>query len=100
MFDADSRYASQPQAVHRDDQGRLRPFATLREVPQPVRPRPEDAYHMVTAGDRLDRVAWQAFGKPELFWWLCDANGALHPDDLLAVEGRRLVIPLDGRSGP
>ena len=99
MFDADSRYAPQPQAVHRGDQGRLRPYVTLREVPQPVRARPEDAYHVVVASDRLDRVAWQALGDPELFWRLCDANGALHPDDLLAVEGRRLLIPLDGRSG-
>ena len=99
MFDPDSRYASQPQTVDVDDQGRPRPYVTLREVPQPVRPRPEDAYHVVVASDRLDRVAWQALGEPNLFWRLCDADGALHPDDLLAVEGRRLVVPLDGRTG-
>lgn len=55
-------------------------FATLRE-------------HLVTEGDRLDNIAAQHLGDPELFWRLCDANRALRPEELEEV-GRRLRITL------
>jgi hypothetical protein len=55
-------------------------FATLRE-------------HLVTEGDRLDNIAAQHLGDPELFWRLCDANRALKPEELEEV-GRRLRITL------
>jgi hypothetical protein len=47
----------------------------------------------VTQGDRLDRVAADAFGDPEQSWRICDANAALDPDELVSEVGRRLVIP-------
>ena len=50
--------------------------------------------HMVTQGDRLDNVTAQYLGDPEQFWRLCDANGALRPDELTEVVGRRLRITL------
>ena len=56
-------------------------FATLRE-------------HVVAQGDRLDNVAAQHLGDPELFWRLCDANRALRPDELTEEVGRRLRITL------
>ena len=57
--------------------------------------------HRVTQGDRLDNVAAQAFGDPELFWRLCDANGALRPEELTSVIGRVLRITLPaGIVGP
>lgn len=56
-------------------------FATLRE-------------HSVVQGDRLDSLAATYLGDPEVFWQLCDANGAIRPDELLEVVGRRLRITL------
>jgi hypothetical protein len=50
--------------------------------------------HVVVGGERLDRVAAQELGDPELFWRLCDANDAMRPDDLVAVVGRRLRVTL------
>ena len=42
--------------------------------------------------DRLDLVAFRYFQDPEQFWRICDANGALWPDDLLE-PGNVLLIP-------
>lgn len=50
--------------------------------------------HTITQGDRLDNVANQYLGDPELFWRLCDANAAMHPQELTQTIGRRLVISL------
>lgn len=50
--------------------------------------------HTVSASDRLDNLAARYLDDPELYWRLCDANGALRPDDLLEVIGRRLRVTL------
>jgi hypothetical protein len=50
--------------------------------------------HAVLAGDRLDNLAAQYLGDPELFWRLCDANSALHPEELTEKVGRRLRVTL------
>ncbi|MGC8802114.1 MAG: hypothetical protein ACP5UR_17915 [Chloroflexus sp.] len=49
----------------------------------------------VTGGDRLDLIADRAFGDPEQFWRICDANDALNPFDLTAEIGRllRVAVP-------
>lgn len=44
-------------------------------------------------GTRLDVIAWQEFQDPELYWLICDANGAMRPDDLEIVQ-TRLRIPM------
>ncbi|MCL4798481.1 MAG: LysM domain-containing protein [Burkholderiales bacterium] len=56
-------------------------FATLRE-------------HAVVQGDRLDRLAAQHLGDPEIYYRLCDANGAIRPDELVETTGRRLRVTL------
>jgi len=56
-------------------------FATLRE-------------HAVSEGDRLDNLAARYLGDPEQFWRLCDANGAMRPDELIETVGSRLRITL------
>jgi hypothetical protein len=48
--------------------------------------------HVVAAGDRLDNLAAQHLGDPLQYWRICDANGAIRPDDLTAEVGRRLRI--------
>ena len=52
------------------------------------------AIHSVAEGDRLDNITAKHLGDPEQFWRLCDANNAMHPDELTAEIGRRLGIPL------
>lgn len=50
--------------------------------------------HTVTQGDRLDNITTRYLGDPEQFWRLCDANNAMHPDELTAQIGQKLRIPL------
>ncbi len=50
--------------------------------------------HVVTQGERLDNITAAYLGDPEQFWRLCDANGAMRPDELTETVGRRLRITL------
>jgi hypothetical protein len=51
-------------------------------------------------GTRLDVIAWEEFQDAEMYWLICDANGAVRPDDLEWV-GTKLRIPLpEGIPGP
>jgi hypothetical protein len=50
--------------------------------------------HTVTEGERLDHIAAKYLGDPEQFWRLCDANGAVRPNELLEPIGRRIRITL------
>ena len=50
--------------------------------------------HTVTEGDRLDNITAKYLGDPEQFWQICDANRAMHPDELTETIGRRLRITL------
>ena len=43
-------------------------------------------------GDRLDLIAAKYLGDPLMFWLICDANGAIRPDDLVATPGTVLNI--------
>jgi hypothetical protein len=48
----------------------------------------------VSSGDRLDNLAYKFLGDPILFWMICDANSAVDPDELTAVPGYSIEIPL------
>jgi len=50
--------------------------------------------HSVAQGDRLDNIAARYIGDPEQFWRICDANGAIRPEELTDTVGRRLRITL------
>lgn len=50
--------------------------------------------HVVTQGERLDNITAHYLSDPEQFWRICDANGALHPNELTETIGRRLRITL------
>ena len=50
--------------------------------------------HTVAEGERLDNITARYLGEPEQFWRLCDANNAMHPQELTAKITRRLIIPL------
>jgi hypothetical protein len=50
--------------------------------------------HVVTEGERLDHIAAKYLGDPEQFWRVCDANGAVRPNELLEPVGRGIRITL------
>jgi hypothetical protein len=50
--------------------------------------------HTVTQGERLYNIAAQYLGDPEQFWRICDANAAMHPEELTETIGRRIRITL------
>jgi hypothetical protein len=86
------RYAGIPVATYTGADQRPIVYLTRRFVPQPgqlvlVKE------HAVRPGERLDHIAANHFGDPELFWRICDANRATDPS-LLEVPGRRLRITL------
>jgi hypothetical protein len=57
--------------------------------------------HSVVQGDRLDNVAAKYLGDPEQFWRLCDANGAIRPDELTETIANKIRITLpQGIPGP
>ncbi|MGO9443393.1 MAG: LysM domain-containing protein [Thiobacillaceae bacterium] len=50
--------------------------------------------HTVTQGERLDNITAAYLGDPTQFWRVCDANGAMRPDDLTGTIGAQLRITL------
>jgi len=50
--------------------------------------------HTIVQGDRLDNLAARYLGDAELYWRLCDANGALRPAELSEAPGTRIAITL------
>jgi hypothetical protein len=91
MFDRGSRYERVADAIFTDRDGRQISYKRLRFVPEPG---PSVQAVQVLLGDRLDRVTARCLQDPEQFWRLADANGAFRPEDLTAVIGRRLIVPL------
>jgi hypothetical protein len=93
LFPPSSRYHGIETATWQDAGGRTIAYLRRRFVPPPERFALVQE-HTVVEGDRLDNLAAQYLGDPELFWRLCDANGALHPDDLTEPVGQTLRITL------
>jgi hypothetical protein len=57
--------------------------------------------HVVEQGERPDHIAHLHFADAEQFWRLCDANAALHPQELTETPGRQLRVTLpEGIPGP
>lgn len=50
--------------------------------------------HTVVQGDRLDNLAARYFGDAELYWRLCDANGAVRPTELTEAPGTTIGVSL------
>ncbi len=98
--------AQQPLSRDRDRARRTVPMAASivylrrRFVPPP------EAFsvlqeHTVVQGERLDTICRHAIsGDPEQFWRLCDANGAMRPEELIEAPGTKVTITLpDGVAG-
>ena len=92
LFAPNSRYYGLPTLTITQG-GQPVAYLTRRFLPQPEQFTALQEY-TVTQGDRLDNIAAKFMGDPSLFWRLCDANGAMRPEELTATVGRKLVITL------
>jgi hypothetical protein len=92
-FPPSSRYHGVGTAKLTTADGRTIIFLKRRLVPAP-----EEfsliQEHSIVQGDRLDNLTATYLGDPEQFWRLCDANGALRPDELTEIIGLRVRITL------
>ncbi|MBV8138818.1 MAG: PD40 domain-containing protein [Deltaproteobacteria bacterium] len=81
LFPANSRYNGIDTATFLAPDGQTIVYVRRRFVPAPDRLTPIQE-HSVKQGERLDNLAAQFLGDPELYWRLCDANGAMRPEEL------------------
>ena len=93
LFATNSRYYGSESASYVSASGTTIIYILRRFLPDPD-DLSEVQEHTVRGGDRPDNLASQYFGDPELFWRLCDANGVMHPNELVETIGRKLRITL------
>ena len=94
-FPADSRYYGSGTLSYVSPSGQMITYLARRFVPQPGSPNfTTVAQHTVRQGDRLDLIAAKYLGDPLIFWLICDANGAIKPETLVATPGTVLNITM------
>ncbi|MGH8720334.1 MAG: LysM domain-containing protein [Burkholderiales bacterium] len=92
-FAPTSRYYGLPTAQLTLPDGRTVVFVTRRFLPPPENFALLQTVTVV-GGDRLDNLAARYLGDAEQSWRICDANGALVPEALVASVGGTLDITL------
>jgi hypothetical protein len=65
-------------------------FLGNRPVPN-ITPQPDDRFHEVVEGDRIDLLAYTYLHDPQLWWVICDWNNISFPLEL--PVGNILRIP-------
>jgi hypothetical protein len=94
-FPTDSRYHGFSTLSYTSPDGVTVSYLARRYVPQPGAANfATIAQHTVVHGDRLDLLAAKYLGDPLLFWLICDANGAIRPDQLVETPGSLLSITM------
>ncbi|HTA23114.1 MAG TPA: LysM domain-containing protein [Terriglobales bacterium] len=94
-FPTDSRYYGFSTMQYTAPNGQTLTYLARRIVPQAGAPNfATVATHVVKQGDRLDLLAAKYLGDPLIFWLICDANGAIQPDQLVATPGTTLNITM------
>lgn len=94
-FPTNSRYYGSATLSYTAPDGQSVAYVQRRFVPQPGSANYSSiAQHTVQQGDRLDLIAARYVGDPLMFWLICDANGAIRPDDLTETLGTVLNITL------
>jgi len=91
-FAQNSRYVGIDTGTLTNASGQTLAYLRRRFVP-PATAFAAIGQHTVGQGERLDNMAWEFLGDPELYWRLCDANGAMRPEEL-EQTGRVLTITL------
>ena len=101
LFAANSRYLGIATSTLVAPDGTTIAYVQRRFVPQPNQLVQLQQYTVVQ-GDRLDVLAAKYLGDPTLFWRICDANGAMRPQDLTATVGTilRICLPAGIPGGP
>ena len=92
-FPPNSRYYNMPLRKRTAEDGTEQTFVGRRIIPAVERYRPLDRYR-TQSDSRIDNIAETAFGDPEQYWRICDANGEAEPANAAKAEGRLLVIPM------
>lgn len=94
-FPPDSRYYGSGTLTYTAPNAQSIAYLSRRFVPQPGAPNFSTlARHTVQQGDRLDLIAAKYLGDPLIFWLICDANGAIRPDDLVKTPGATINITM------
>jgi nucleoid-associated protein YgaU len=94
-FPTNSRYYGSSTLQYTAPNGQVVTYLAPRVVPQPFAPNYATvATHTVTQGDRLDLIAAKYLGDPLIFWLICDANGAIDPEQLVATPGATINITM------
>lgn len=92
-FSSTSRYSAVKTKTIKNDKGAEIVYIKRRFIPPPEHFSVLQI-HTVQEGDRLDNVTNLHLGDPEQFWRVCDANGAMHPDELTETSGSKIKITL------
>lgn len=92
-FAFNSRYRNVPLRTRIGADGSLETYVGRRIIPA-VERYTAVGRHKVVGDDRIDRIAAEAFGDPEQYWRICDANGDSDPGKAAEPDGRLLIIPL------
>lgn len=85
MIGPDSRYATCVMYVD----GSQEFIGTRQRID--TTPRPDDVFHVVIEGDRIDLIAYRYLGRADLWWVVCDYNDIFFPLELGA--GTVLRVP-------
>jgi hypothetical protein len=93
LFAPNSRYTALDAAEWTQPDGQKVLYITRRFIPKAENFATLQE-HLVEEHDRLDNLAARYFSDPQLYWRLCDANGAMKPDALTDTVGNRLRITL------
>lgn len=94
-FPTDSRYYGSRTLSYVAPNGQTITYLVRRFVPAPGAPNfATVARHTVRQGDRLDLIAAKYLGDPLMFWLICDANGAIRPNELVETPGTVLNITM------
>lgn len=92
-FPVNSRYHGIQLRSRTAPDGTIETFVGRRIIPAMERYRALDRRRTLN-NDRIDGVAADSFGDPELYWRICDANGEAEPANATEPTNRLLVIPL------
>lgn len=94
MFDQTSRYHNLPvRTISLVEGGETREITYVQRRFIPSTDGMTTAVeHLVTEGERLDNITARYIGDPTQFWRICDANGAIRPEELTEKIGRRIKI--------
>jgi hypothetical protein len=93
VFTTESRYVGLPIATFTKPDGSELRYVGRRFIPPPESFATLHLYR-VLQNDRIDVIAARIYGEPLYYWRICDAFVALRPEDVTAVTGTYIRIPV------